>query len=63
MEDEMEETEVEMLEFSLNDEEIDELMGKLNELRDSKQTFEFDIDDEHAISVSYDAEGNEGEDA
>lgn len=56
MEDEMEEVDVEVLEFSLNDDGIDELMGKLNELRDSKQAFDFDIDDEHSISVSYDGE-------
>jgi|GEM_PF-2144586 len=53
-----EEREVEVLEFSLNDEEIDELMGQLNELKANKGSIEFDIDENYSLTINYE----EGED-
>lgn len=55
----MEQENVEILEFNLNDEEIDELMGKLNELKASKEGFEFEIDDSNVLSISYDSDSEE----
>ena len=54
-----EEREVEVLEFALNDDEIDEFIEKLNELKESKGSFDFEIDDENELHVSY--ESGDGE--
>ncbi len=53
-----EEKEVEVLEFSLDDSGIEELMGKLNELRHTGK-MEFDIDDEYSLEINYDGGENE----
>jgi len=52
-ENNQEETEIEVFEFSLNDEEIDELIVKLVELKHIKQPFNFEVDDENEFLVSY----------
>ncbi|MBU2104689.1 MAG: hypothetical protein KKF67_02860 [Nanoarchaeota archaeon] len=50
--------EVEVLEFSLSSEEIDELVGKLKELKQTKQSFSFDIDKDNELIIHHE-EGNE----
>jgi hypothetical protein len=50
----VEDKDVEILEFSLDEEEIDELMLKLNELKESKTSFNFDIDDENELAIHFD---------
>ncbi|HEA46509.1 MAG TPA: hypothetical protein ENH99_01885 [Candidatus Pacearchaeota archaeon] len=60
-----EEKEVEVFEFSLDEEEIDELIVKLVELKHTKKSFDFEVDDENDLLVSYEygedeeAEGKE----
>lgn len=53
-----EEKDVEVLEFSLDEDEIDELIAKLNELKQTKQSFGFDIDGENELLVSYETGGD-----
>jgi len=48
-----EEIEVETLEFSLDDEEIDEFIELLKNLKESKDKFAFEIDEENEIVVHY----------
>jgi len=50
-------SEVEVLEFSLDEEEIDELVGKLQELKQTKQSVSFDIDEENELKINYAPEG------
>lgn len=51
--------EVEVWEFALNDEDIDELIGKLQELKITKKNFEFDIDEDNELLIHH--EDEEGE--
>ena len=44
---------VEVTEFSLTAEEIDELVTKLQLLKENKEPFGFDIDDENELVVSF----------
>jgi len=48
-----EETEVEVMEFSLYEEEIDELIEKLQELKQTKEKIDFDIDEENSLTINY----------
>jgi len=64
-----EEVEIDVLEFGLNDSDIEELITKLLELRENKQQVEFDLDDENKFIINYenddefeDEEEMEGED-
>ena len=50
---EIEESEVEVMEFALYQDEIDELIEKLQELKKTKDSFEFDIDEENALKINY----------
>lgn len=50
------EREVESLEFSLDEEEIDEFIELLKQLKESKDKFCFEIDDENEIIIHYDNE-------
>lgn len=50
------EREVELLEFALCNEEIDELVAKLELLKVSKESIGFDIDDENELLIHYDKE-------
>ena len=61
--DEDEEIEVEVLEFAIGDEEIDELITKLNELKKTKTSFEFEIDEDTDLLIHHeeDEELNEEE--
>ncbi len=51
-----EETEVEILEFSLDNLEIEELITKLQLLKESKETVHFEVDDENELLIHYDDE-------
>ena len=53
-EDEMIETEVNVMEFGMNEQEIDELIEKLNSLKQNKISMEFEIDDENELHINYD---------
>ncbi|MCK4553054.1 hypothetical protein KAT80_02530 [Candidatus Pacearchaeota archaeon] len=60
------ETEVDVLEFDLDDEEINELMEKLRELKETKTSFNFEVDDENELLINYAPEGvpsNEGKES
>jgi hypothetical protein len=46
-------TEVEVVEFALYQDEIDELIEKLQELKKTKDSFEFDIDESNALKIDY----------
>ena len=50
---EIEEAEVEIMEFALYQDEIDDLIDKLQELKKTKDSFEFDIDEENALKINY----------
>ncbi|MFH1801538.1 MAG: hypothetical protein ABH804_01755 [archaeon] len=51
-----EEFDVDVFEFSLNSEEIDEFIEKLQELKKTRNKINFEIDDENEIVVCYDEE-------
>ena len=51
-----EEKEIESFEFSLDEEEINELIAKLVELKQTRDTITFDVDDENELQISYEAE-------
>lgn len=50
---------VEVLEFSLIDEEIDELIAKLQLLKETKEQINFEIDDENEFVIHHDEEEEE----
>lgn len=57
-----EEIDIEILEFALGDEEIDELISKLNELKQTKKSIEFEIDEENELLIHHEEdEESEGE--
>jgi hypothetical protein len=58
-EQEDKEVEVDVLEFALNEEDIDELILKLDELKSTKTQFEFEVDDENELLIKYDDGGEE----
>ena len=60
MEEETEEQEVEEVEVSMNSDEIDELIVKLDELKETKSKFNFEIADDMELIVNYE-EGGESE--
>ncbi len=55
MEENQEELEQEcnVFEFSLDEEDIDELIINLKELKQTKKSFEFDIDEENSMLVHH----------
>lgn len=53
---------VEVWEFTLDNEEIDELIEKLKTLKDTKKNFEFDVDDENMLLVHHEEDEEEDED-
>ena len=55
-----EERDVEVMEFSLTSDEIEELITKLELLKESKEQFSFEIDDDNELVVSFE-EDSEGE--
>lgn len=56
-EDEFEE--IEVTEISLNEEDIDELMGMLKELKQTKTEVTFEVDDENEFLIKYDGGEND----
>ena len=50
------EREIEVFEFSLNEEEINELIVKLVELKLTKGEIDFEIDDDNDLLIRYDDE-------
>jgi len=55
---------VDVIELYFDDEEIDEMIEKLKELKESKGHFHFEVDDENELLVHYvdDELGNLGND-
>lgn len=51
--EEEKEVDVEVIEFSLSDEEIDELIDKLKEIKENKGHFHFEIDDENELFIHH----------
>jgi len=47
------EQECNVLEFSLDEEEIDELISNLQELKQTKKSFGFDIDEENSMLIHH----------
>ncbi len=48
-----EEYEIEVIEISLNEDEIEGLIGSLQKLKKSKNEFTFDLDDENELLIKY----------
>ena len=44
---------VNVWEFSLDEEEIDEMIEKLKQLKNTKTNFSFDVDEENELLVNY----------
>jgi len=59
-EEEMEDKEIDVMEISLEEDEINELIGKLERLRDEKEHVHFDLDDDNALKINYE-ESEEGD--
>jgi hypothetical protein len=53
MPEDNEEQDVEVMEFSLYEEEIDEFIKKLQELKKTKDSIDFDIDEENSLTINY----------
>ncbi|MBR9702178.1 hypothetical protein GOV13_04625 [Candidatus Pacearchaeota archaeon] len=58
---ESEEKDVEVFEFSLDDREIEELILKLQLLRVTKEPFGFEVDEENELLINYEEGEEEGE--
>lgn len=52
---------VDVTEMFLNDEEINELISKLNELKRTKKQIEFEIDEENDLVIHHEDEEGENE--
>ena len=53
-----EEREVEILEFSLTGDEVNELIEKLNALKTTKTSISFDVDEENEFIIHYESAGD-----
>lgn len=53
------EGDVEVMEFALCDDEIDELIMKLQLLKEEKEKIYFDIDEKNELVIHYDNQGEE----
>jgi len=61
MEEEInQEKDVDVMEFELCDEEIDELIAKLHLLKETKSSINFEVDDENEFLINYNS-GEENE--
>ena len=60
LEDE-EEQEINVFEFGLTSEEIDELIGELNTLKESKQSVSFTIDEDNDLLIHHEDTGGQDE--
>lgn len=54
MTEEEQEVDVDVMEISLTEDEIDELILKLDDLKETKQHIHFEIDDENEMIINYD---------
>ena len=61
MEENYEDEEVEVLEFSLCSDEINELIEKLTELKETQNEISFEIDDENELLIKYDKSEDDSE--
>ena len=62
LEDE-EEQEINVFEFGLTSEEIDELIAELNTLKESKQSVSFTIDEDNDLLIHHEDTGGQDESA
>ena len=62
IEEEYEEKDVEVFEFSLTEDEISEFIEKLNNLRETKGEISFQVDEGNELLISYEEEIEEGYD-
>jgi hypothetical protein len=58
----IEEVETEIMEFSLTDLEINELITKLCLLKTNREAFNFEVDGENSFLISYEEDSEEEED-
>ena len=56
-----EEKEVDLMEFSLDKDEIDEFILKLQLLKEEQGSISFDVDDDNEFLIHYEKEADEGE--
>ena len=56
-----EEKDVDLMEFSLDKDEIDELILKLQLLKEEKGSVSFDVDDDNEFLIHYEKEADERE--
>lgn len=58
-----EEKDVDVLEFGLDKDEIEDLISKLIQLKEDKKSFSFEVDDENELTINYEenGEGDNGE--
>lgn len=54
-----EEKYIEVMEFSLNEEDINELIVKLVELKHTRQPFTYEVDENNELSITFDENGDE----
>ena len=59
--EESEDKEVEVMEFSLGSDEIDNLISKLVTLKQTRESFNFEVDDENEFLVSYEEDDDDDE--
>lgn len=60
-EEEMEEKEVNVMEFGLYEDQIDELIEMLEDLREKKESVSFTIDDDNDLTIHFEDSGEEDE--
>jgi hypothetical protein len=53
---------IEVLEFSLNDNEIDDLIESLKRLKQTQTNFSFEIDEEHELLIHHEEDLDEEDD-
>lgn len=51
--------EIEVWEFSLDEEDIDELISELQNLKNTKKSFSFDIDEDNELLIHHEDEEEE----
>lgn len=60
--EEIEEKDVEVMEFGLMEEEIEELIDKLHLLKETREPIQFEVDDENELLINYEeSDGDEDE--
>jgi hypothetical protein len=54
---------IEVLEFSLNDNEIDDLIESLKRLKQTQTNFSFEIDEEHELLIHHEEDLDDGDES